>query len=118
MIRLQHYLGSCPNQPKKCLPFYKILNKDKPFRWSEDYEDVFAKLKEYLSALLILTKAKERETLFLYIIAFDQAVKTVLIVEQDDKERPIYFTSKVLHGTKVRYQKIKKLAYTMVLASR
>ena len=88
---------------EKCLLFYKVLKKDKSFGWNEKCEKAFTKFKEYFSYLLILTRSNVRETLFLYIVAFDEAMGTVLIIERKGEQRPIYYTSKVPHGTKLRY---------------
>ena len=49
---------------EKCLPLYKILKKDKSFRWNEEYEKAFIHLKEYLSSLLILTRPNDGEIFF------------------------------------------------------
>ena len=68
---------------EKCLPFYKILKKDKRFRWSKDCKDTFAKLKEYISTSSILTRLEEGETLFLYVVAFNKAIAIMLIMEWD-----------------------------------
>ena len=87
---------------KKCSPFYKILKKNKPFRWGEDCKNAFVELKEYISSLPILTKPKDGETLFLYIATFNKAIRIVLIVEWDGEQRPVYFISKVLHGVEIR----------------
>ena len=101
---------------KKCLPFYKVLMKDKSSRWSKDCEKTFMQLKKYLSSPPVLTRPKVGEILFLYIVMSDKAVGTVLIIERNGEQMMVYYTSKVLHGAKVRYQKIKKLAYTIILA--
>ena len=66
---------------KKCLPFFNILVKEKPFKWSEDYETAFVSLKEYLFNLSFLTRSKDGENLFLYIIASDKVVVIMLIVK-------------------------------------
>ena len=42
----------------------------------------------------------------------------MFIMEMDGEQRPIYYTIKVLHSAKVRYQKIEKLTYVVILASR
>ena len=68
---------------EKCLPFYKILKKEKAFRWNEEFEKALTCLREYLSFPLILTRSKVRETLFLYIATFDKAVWTVLSIEKN-----------------------------------
>ena len=50
-----------------------------------------------------MTKLEARETLFLYIAAFDEVVRTMLITKRDGEQKLIYYTSKVLYGAKVRY---------------
>ena len=100
------------------MPFYKILIKGKTFAWVEDYENAFTQQKEYLSSPPILTRLETRENLFLYIAVSDRVVGIALIAKRDGDQRPIYYTSKVLHSVEMRYQKIKKLAYAIVLAYR
>ena len=103
----------------RCLSFYKVLKKDKSFGWDEKYKKAFIQLKECLSSPPILTKPEMEETFFLYIVASKETIKTMLIIKKKNGEqRPVYYTSKDLHNAKVRYQKIKKLAYVVILASR
>ena len=103
---------------KRCLTFYKVLKKDRSFWWNKECEKAFIQLKEHLSSLLILTRPKVKETLLLYLTAFEKVIRTVLIVKRDGEQKPIYYTNKVLHGIEVMYQKTEKLAYAIVLASR
>jgi ribonuclease HI len=42
----------------------------------------------------------------------------VLVREESGKQRPMYFTSKVLHGAEERYPRIEKLAYALVISAR
>ena len=70
---------------EKYLSFYKILKKDKPFRWSKDCENAFTTLKEYLSSPPILTRPEDGENLFLYIVVSDEAIRIVLIIERNDE---------------------------------
>ena len=95
-----------------------MLKKDKTFTWGDDCEKTFSQLKDYLSSLSILTRPERGELLYLYIAASEEATGIVLIVERNGEQKPMYYTSKVLHGAKERYQRIKKLAYAVVLASK
>ena len=101
-----------------CLLFYETQKKEKAFAWGEDCDKAFIQLKEYLFSPLILTWLKVGETLFLYIAVFDKVVRIVLITEIDGNQRLVYYTSKVLHVAKMRYQKIEKLAHVVALASK
>lgn len=42
----------------------------------------------------------------------------MLVREESGKQRPVYFTSKVLHGTEERYPRIEKLAYALIISAR
>ena len=75
---------------KRCLPFYKLLKKDKIFGWNEECEKAFIQLKEYLSSLPILTRPKVEETIFLYIATSKAAVGIMLIVERNGVQKPIF----------------------------
>ena len=62
-----------------------MKKKDKPFKWVEDCEEAFIKIKEFMSIPLILNRLEDGETLFLYIATFDKVIGTVLMVEWDDE---------------------------------
>jgi len=48
----------------------------------------------------------------------DQAISSVLVHEQDQVQKPIYFVSKVLQGPEVRYQALEKAALAVVFSAR
>ena len=70
----------------KCLPFYDILRGNKKFEWSEECENAFQPLKQYLASPPILAKPVEGEPLFLYIAVSAMAVSGVLIKEDRGKQ--------------------------------
>jgi len=45
-------------------------------------------------------------------------ISSVLVQEQDQVQRPIYFVSKVLQGPEVRYQAIEKAALAVLFSAR
>jgi hypothetical protein len=61
----------------KCLPFFKILRK--AFMWSEESEEAFRKLKEYLANPLLLSRPTEGEILYLYLAVSPSAVSSALV---------------------------------------
>ncbi|KAL0426208.1 UNVERIFIED_CONTAM: hypothetical protein Slati_2795600 [Sesamum latifolium] len=77
---------------EKSLPFFKTLRKAKTFEWGE--------------------------ALYLYLSAAPQAVGSVLIREEDGKQLPIYYVSKVLNGAEGRYTPIEKMALALVVTAR
>jgi hypothetical protein len=61
----------------KCLPFFKILRK--AFMWSEECEEAFGKLKEYLTNSPLLSRPTEGEILYLYLAVSPLAVSSALV---------------------------------------
>ena len=59
-----------------------------------------------------------KELSFFNITTLEEVVEIVLIVERNGEQRLVYYISEVLHCIEMRNQKIKKLAYVNVLASR
>jgi hypothetical protein len=100
----------------KCLPFFKILRK--AFTWSEECKEAFGKLKEYLTNPPLLSRPTEGEILYLYLAVSPSAVSSSLVKEDAGIQKPVYFTSKALHGAEERYPRIKKLAFALVISAR
>jgi hypothetical protein len=98
----------------KCLPFFKVLKK--AFSWTKECERAFGELKIYLANPPLLNRPVEGEILYLYLAFSRTAVSSVLVREESGKQRPVYFTSKVLHGADERYPRIEKLAYVLVIS--
>lgn len=99
----------------KCLPFFMVLKK--AFSWTEECERAFGELKIYLANPPLLSRPVEGEILYLYLAVSRTAVSSVLVREESGKQRPVYFTSKVLHGAEERYPRIEKLAYALVISA-
>jgi hypothetical protein len=96
----------------KCLPFFKTLRK--AFTWSEECEEAFNKLKEYLMNPPLLSQPTKEGILYLYL-----AVSPSTLIRKDMRvQKPMYFTSKVLHGAKERYPRIEKLAFALIVSAR
>lgn len=100
----------------KCVPFFKILRKT--FTWSEEWEEAFNKLKEYLMNPPLLSWPAEGEILYLYLAVSPSAVSSVLVREESGIQKSVYFTSKELHGAEERYHRIEKLAFALVVSAR
>ncbi|KAL0413492.1 UNVERIFIED_CONTAM: Retrovirus-related Pol polyprotein from transposon.6, partial [Sesamum radiatum] len=95
---------------EKSLSFFKMLRKAKTFEWGTPCQHAFEELKAYLAELPLLVKPSPGETLYLYLSVAPQAVSSVLIREEEGKQLPIYYVSKVLNGAEGRYMPIEKMA--------
>ena len=78
----------------------------------------FNDLKTYLSSLPLLSPSVQGEELYLYLAVSHAAVSAVLVREEDGIRKPVYFTSRALHGAEERYPQMEKLAFALVIAAR
>ncbi|KAL0409690.1 UNVERIFIED_CONTAM: hypothetical protein Sradi_1903400 [Sesamum radiatum] len=103
---------------EKSLPFFKTLRKAKTFEWGTPCQLAFEELKAYLAKLPPLVKPSPGEILYLYLSVAPQAVSSVLIREEEGKQLPIYYISKVLNGAEGRYTPIEKIVLALVVTAR
>ncbi|KAL0449498.1 UNVERIFIED_CONTAM: hypothetical protein Slati_1506200 [Sesamum latifolium] len=103
---------------EKNLPFFKVLRKARTFEWDAPCQQAFEELKDYLAGLPLLVKPSPGDTLYLYLSATSQAISSVLICEEEGKQMPIYYVSKVLNGAEGRYTPIEKIALALVITAR
>ena len=101
---------------EKCLPFFKTLKWT--FAWTDECEAAFQELKRYLSNPPLLSLSKEGESLQLYLAVSSTAVSAALIREEGKKQLPVYYVSQAFQGAKFGYPRIKKIAFTLIVASR
>lgn len=85
------------------LPFFKILRKSAKFKWTPECHKVFEDLKKHLVSLPLLTKPLKGETLYLYFSIGEESLSSVLLREEGSAQKPIYYTSKMIHGPEARY---------------
>ena len=100
----------------RCRPFYLLINKWKGFEWSEDYIVAFQQLKEYLSWPPIMSSPEADEILYAYIAVAPHTVSLVLIRDDNDLQKLVYYVSKSLHEAKVRYLPLEKAILAVVHA--
>ncbi|XP_059461825.1 uncharacterized protein LOC132190804 [Corylus avellana] len=100
----------------KCLPFFKVLRK--AFEWTDECEEAFEQLKEYLVSPPLLSQTIPEEVLYLYLAVSPTAISAALIREEEGIQKPVYFISRALRGAEERYRQMEKLAFALVIASR
>jgi hypothetical protein len=59
----------------------------------------------------------EGEILYLYLAVSPSIVSSALVREDSGIQKPVYFTSKALHGTEERYPRIEKLAFVLIVSA-
>ena len=78
----------------------------------------FQQLKEYLSRPPIMFSPKADEVLYAYIVMAPHAVSLVLIRDDNDLQKPVYYLNKSQHEAEVRYLPLKKAKRVVVHATR
>ena len=99
-------------------PYFQCLRRNNMFVWTRECEEAFENLKKYLASPSVLCKPKLSTPLHLYFTVTEKPISLVLLQEQNQVQRPIYFVSKVLQGPKVRYQALEKAALAVVFSAR
>jgi len=76
--------------------YFQCLKKNNCVIWTPKCEEALIKLKAYLSSPPVLGKPVHGVPLRLYFCITDRAISLVIIHDQDQSQKPIYFVSKVL----------------------
>ena len=88
VVALNRFLSRATD---KYLSFFRTLKKS--FEWTTECQQAFEDLKVYLSSPPLLSPSKPREELFLYLAVSLAAVSAALVREEDQVQKPVYFTS-------------------------
>ena len=99
-------------------PFFRLLGKRSKFIWNEECSVAFQGIKAYLSTPPCLSIPNPEESLFLYLAVSDHAVSSVLVQELGQEQKPIFFVSKAMDETELRYLPLKKAALALLQAAK
>ena len=100
----------------KCMPFFKVLKK--AFQWTDECKEALAKLKEYLTKPPLLSPLVMGEKLYLYFVVTNTAVSSALIREEENVQKPVYYTNQAFQGVEANYPRMEKIAFALLVASR
>jgi hypothetical protein len=115
---------------EKGMPFYKLLKKVDKFQWTTEAQEALEALKKFFTTPPVLkqprraTPGQPVENLLLYLSCTTHVVSTELVVERAEEGHtypvlhPVYFISKVLGPSKIRYPQVQKLLYAVLLTAR
>ncbi|KAM2670940.1 hypothetical protein EV1_006813 [Malus domestica] len=103
----------------RCAPFFKALKGSKKYNtWTDECAKAFKNLKDYMSKAHLLSKPEVGDILIIYLSVSTSAVSSVLIRNDGNVQRPLYYASKALQDAKTRYSNIEKLALALVMSAR
>ncbi|XP_038974824.1 uncharacterized protein LOC120106050 [Phoenix dactylifera] len=103
---------------ERCLPFFRILKRPKDFLWSQECQQAFEELRCLLASPSLLTKPQQGELLYLYLAVSPVAVSSVLVLEEDKLQKPIYYANRVLRDIETRYSKLEKIIFALIISAR
>ena len=75
-----------PKSVERALPFFKILKKAGPMKWTPEAYATLQDLKTYLSFVPTLVAPKPHEPLLLYLATTNQVVSAALVAQREVEE--------------------------------
>jgi hypothetical protein len=82
--------------------------------WDDECLVAFQGIKSYLSSTPCLFIPASGEPLFFYLVVSDHAVSAVMVWEERQEQKPIFFVSKVMDETELRYLPLEKVALALL----
>ncbi|XP_017420386.1 uncharacterized protein LOC108330410 [Vigna angularis] len=93
------------------------MRKNSSSKWDSSCEEAFMEVKKILASPPIMGKPDDKSDLQLHLAVTETTVSATLTQEAPDFKL-IYFVSRVLKETEVRYKQIEKVALALVTVSR
>jgi hypothetical protein len=105
---LRRFISNLSGKTKAFSPLLQLKNED--FKWQDEHQEAFDKIKEYLTKPPVLAPPVRNRPMRLYIAASESTIGSML-VQEDEKcvERPVYYLSRMLNDPETRYSDIEKL---------
>ena len=98
-----------------CEPIFRILRKNQPTVWNDDFQRAFENIKECLLSPPILVPPIPKHPLLLYLSVSDMALGCMLAqLDDSGKERAIYYLSKRMLEYECKYIMIECLYLELV----
>ena len=112
--KINYYVRFIQNLSEKASPLYFLLKKSSKFKWTNDCQAAFEKLKTDVISATKLSHYNETKPLILATDASQRGIGAVLMQKQNDEERPIAHASKTLSSTQQRYSQIEREALSII----
>jgi len=78
------------------------MKKKTSDKWDERCKNDFEEIKATLTRPPVMCRAKFGQAVPFYLSVFEEAIN-VALVQEDAKQKPIYFISRVLQNAKAKY---------------
>uniref|UniRef100_A0A2N9HLB1 Integrase catalytic domain-containing protein n=1 Tax=Fagus sylvatica TaxID=28930 RepID=A0A2N9HLB1_FAGSY len=112
------YIDDMLVKTDRCWPFFKLLGRKRQSLWDDECLAAFQGIKMYLSSAPCLSIPTPGEPLFFYLAVSDHAVNAILVREDRQEQKPIFFVSKVMDETELRYLPLEKATLALLQATK
>ncbi|GJX01526.1 reverse transcriptase domain-containing protein [Tanacetum coccineum] len=99
LAALNRFLSKVAERALPCLDTLKECINKKDFHWTTEAEEAFHEMKKLMAELSTLTAPKKEEELMVYLLATNEAVSAVLLVEREGRQALIHYASRTLQDT-------------------
>lgn len=106
---------------EKALPLLHTLkgsSEKNNFQWTIAAKVALHQIKKALHELPMLASTILGKALKIYLSALKVAISSVLVVEREGRQAPVYFVSRSLQGPEINYPILEKLVLALIYASR
>lgn len=111
---LNYYAKFIKNASTLLSPLYHLLNKDVPWHWKAEHDEVFQKCKRLLISDNVLAHYDERLPLQLSCDASPVGLGAVLSHIVEGEERPVAYASRTLTKAEMNYSQTEKEALSII----
>nr|GEW59676.1 reverse transcriptase domain-containing protein [Tanacetum cinerariifolium] len=91
LAALNRFLSKAAERAMPCLDTLKKCINKKDFHWTTKAEDAFHKMKKLIAELPTLITLKKEEELMVYLLAANEAISAVLLLERDGRQTLIHY---------------------------
>ena len=113
-----YYRRHVPNFAEIALPLTKLTKKNEKFRWGDEQEKAFQKLKDILSTEPLLIYPYFSQPFIVACDASNTAIGAVLSQLRDDEEKPIAYCSRQLNNAKRNYSCRERELLAVIFATK
>jgi hypothetical protein len=104
-----------PDFPVMVKPIHNLLNQDRSFSWTNDFENDFVGIKKAISFSPVVAKPDFEKEFMIYTNATKESVFAILMQCDDQgNEKPVAYMSQSLSDDEFKYYFIEKHAFTLV----
>jgi hypothetical protein len=91
------------------------IKADEEFRWGAEQQRAFKEIKEYLARPPVLVPPQWDMLFYIYLSVGDTSIASVVVQVYDSKENVVFYLSRRMLDTEIRYHEMHKVAAHLAL---